>query len=85
MTTDKDSTLQEVIQILIKFTNAEEHIESNSHLMHDLELDSIKVMELIMLLEDNFDISIPLNVLPDVETVSHLSDKIFHLKQQANQ
>ena len=84
MATDKEATLREVINILRTFTESEEPIDQNSHLMHDLDLDSIKVMELIMLLEDNFDVSIPLNLLPDVETVSHLSDKIHTLTHPAS-
>ena len=36
----------------------------------DLGLDSLKVMKLVETVEDRFDISIPLNILPDVRTVS---------------
>ena len=50
--------------------------------MHDLELDSVKVMELMMELEDHFDISIPLNSLPNVNTVSDLATEIEKLKAQ---
>jgi len=35
----------------------------------DLGLDSLKVMKLLESVEDSFDISIPLNILPDVRTV----------------
>ena len=35
----------------------------------DLGLDSLKVMKILETVEDNFDISIPLNILPDVRTV----------------
>ena len=50
--------------------------------MRDLELDSVMVMELMMELEDHFDISIPLNSLPDVNTVSDLAIEISKLKNQ---
>ena len=44
--------------------------------MKDLELDSVKVMELMMNLEDHFDISIPLNVLPEVNDIQDLVNEI---------
>ena len=53
--------------------------------MNDLELDSVKVMELMMILEDHFDLSIPLNILPNVNTVADLASEIANLKSQAQQ
>lgn len=81
MKVDTDSILQEVIKILTDFIDNDEPITGDQRLLHDLELDSVRVMELMMLLEDSFDISIPLNVLPSVETVADLSDAITKLKQ----
>lgn len=81
MTVNTDSTYKEVIKILTDFVENDEPITGNHRLLHDLELDSVRVMELMMLLEDSFDISIPLNVLPAVETVSDLCDAIVKLKQ----
>lgn len=81
MTADTDLIFNEVIKILTDFTDNDELIQGDHRLLHDLELDSVKVMELMMLLEDHFDISIPLNVLPSVETVADLSHAIIKLKQ----
>jgi acyl carrier protein len=35
----------------------------------DLGFDSLKVMKLLEKVEDHYDISIPLNVLPDIRTI----------------
>ncbi|EPF1168982.1 hypothetical protein DZ08F97_38230 [Escherichia coli] len=43
-------------------------IKPDSDLVNDLGLESIKVMDLLMMLEDRFDISIPINILLDVKT-----------------
>ncbi len=75
-----DSLLQEVIELLNKFTEEDSPITGDHHLMDDLELDSVKVMELMMVLEDHFDISIPLNILPNVNTVADLANEIAKLK-----
>ena len=38
-------------------------------LINDLNLDSLKVMEILEQLEDTYDISIPINILPGIRTV----------------
>ena len=73
---------QEVERILRKFTNGELDITDNSLIMRDLELDSVKVMELIMEIEDHFNISVPLNSLPDLQTVNDLVMAITELKSK---
>lgn len=53
-------------------------------LKQELGLDSIKVMDLLMKLEDEFDISIPLNVLTDVHTPTDLAQAVFSLRESAD-
>ncbi len=48
-------------------------------LVGQLGLDSVKVLDLIMEVEDEFDISIPMNVLTEVHTVRDLAQAITHL------
>jgi nucleoside-diphosphate-sugar epimerase/acyl carrier protein len=45
-------------------------IDANTDLVADLDFDSLKVMSLIEQVEDRFDISVPLNILPDIRTVN---------------
>ena len=85
MTQETDPLLNQVIDILNEFTPDDIPITETHHLMNDLELDSVKVMELMMVFEDHFDLSIPLNILPNVNTVSDLANEISKLKQQASQ
>ena len=44
-------------------------------LVADIGLSSLEVMEFIEKIEDHFDISIPLNILPDVNTIGDLAKK----------
>ncbi|EFH8132036.1 acyl carrier protein [Escherichia coli] len=46
-------------------------------LVNDLGLESIKVMDLLMMLEDRFDISIPINILLDVKTPAQLMETLL--------
>jgi acyl carrier protein len=44
-------------------------IGENTELTSQLALDSLKVMDLLVAVEDHFDISVPINSLADVKTV----------------
>ena len=48
-------------------------------LVVQLGLDSVKVLDLIMEVEDEFDISIPMNMLTEVHTVRDLAQAITSL------
>ena len=54
-----------------------------SELQADLEFDSIQVIELVAELEDHFNVSIPLNELPRIRTVSDMTDALRRLLQEA--
>jgi len=44
-------------------------VREDTDLVADLEFDSLKVMNLVEQVEDRFDVSVPLNILPDIRTV----------------
>ena len=54
-------------------------LSETTDLVADIGLSSLEVMELIEKIEDHFDISIPLNILPDVNTVGELAEKVQEL------
>ncbi|MGL4541102.1 MAG: acyl carrier protein [Polymorphobacter sp.] len=45
----------------------------------DIEMDSLTVMDLVANMEDEWDIVIPLNLLPELETIGQLTDAIAKL------
>jgi acyl carrier protein len=45
----------------------------------DLSIDSLAVMDMVMDLEDRFDVSIPMNVIAEIQTVDELTDTILTL------
>lgn len=51
-------------------------LTENTELLGDLDLDSLKTMELLLYVEDSFDISIPVSILPDVKTIGDLAQQI---------
>jgi len=54
-------------------------LSENTTLVADIGLSSLEVMEFIEKIEDHFDISIPLNILPDVNTIGDLAKKVREL------
>jgi len=54
-------------------------VAEGTDLVTDLEFDSLKVMSLIEQVEDRFDISVPLNILPDVRTVQDFTVQLQHI------
>jgi acyl carrier protein len=66
------SAFEEIVSLLGEHFPEKAPITAEMHISRDLGLDSLAAMDLLMSLEDRFDISIPLNSLPEVETVGDL-------------
>lgn len=47
----------------------------------DLEMDSLTVMDLVANIEDEWDIVLPLNMLPELETVGQVADAVARLQK----
>jgi acyl carrier protein len=72
MPTNED-ILQQVLNILKpKVAKSAPEVSAELDLVNDLGLDSLKVMEILEALEDTFDISIPINILPGIRTIEDL-------------
>ena len=54
-------------------------LSETTDLVADAGLSSLEVMEFIEKIEDEFDISIPLNILPDINSVGQLATKLKEL------
>ncbi len=54
-------------------------LSERTQLVADIGLSSLEVMEFVEKIEDHFDISIPLNILPDINTLGDLARKLQDL------
>ena len=54
-------------------------LREDTDLVADLGLDSLKVVELLVTVEDSFDISIPLNILPQIRTIGDFAEQLRRL------
>ena len=76
----KEEVLQQILDIIKPMVPEDgPPVSADLDLVNDLGLDSIKVMEVLETLEDNFDISIPINILPGIRTVKDLAVEIQNL------
>ena len=51
-------------------------------LVADLEIDSVAVLDIVMDIEDYYDISIPVNTISETRTIGQLVDAIHAIKGQ---
>ncbi len=58
-------------------------LSEQTRIMDDVGLDSMKVMELVMQIEDHFDVSVPLNILPDMKTIGEFAKHLETLLQDS--
>jgi len=75
MHADKE-IMEKLTEILKPYVPEGQAVREDTDLVADLGLDSLKVMNILEAVEDAFDISIPLNVLPDVRTVADFALQI---------
>ncbi|GAB6403035.1 acyl carrier protein [Pseudomonas sp. MHK4] len=80
----QQAILERVMMLIGRFAPPGTPINPNTDLAQDLGMESIKVMDMLMELEDEFDISIHLNILMDVRTPEQLAHAILNLMEHAN-
>ena len=71
-----EEILSIVIELIKPLAPQGRSVQENTDLVADLEFDSLKVMNLIEQVEDRFDISVPLNILPDIRCVRDFAVKL---------
>ena len=55
-------------------------ITEDTDITTDLSVDSVAIMDLMFALEEEFDVSVPINDLADIRTVKELAELIIKLQ-----
>lgn len=76
--TDQAHLKARLTALLRRLADHDAAIDEDTDLIDELRLDSIKVLDLVLEIEDEFDVSIPLNSLADVRTMGDLARVIVH-------
>jgi acyl carrier protein len=80
METVTDLTLREIGRSIEKTLGQKIELSESTNISRDLQIDSLALMNVVMELEDIFDLSIPLDRLAVVETAGDLSSLIKELR-----
>lgn len=76
MTWTRETLRLELIQMLEGHATTEVEVTESSHLVADLSIDSLGVMELLADIEDKFHLTIPGEALREVNTVADVARTI---------
>lgn len=77
---DRTQTYARLLDLIAPFNRKGLDLAEDTRFADDLELDSLTVMDLVANIEDEWDINMPLNILPDLETIGQLTDAVMKLK-----
>lgn len=72
----KAETLEKIYELIAPINKKNATLTPTATFATDLELDSLTVMDLVAEIEDEFDIVLPLNMLPDLETIEQVADAV---------
>lgn len=78
----RDEVYDKICELLKPYNPKNRPIEMSSGIMSDLEVDSTAVFDIIMGLEDHYDISIPMEMVSDIKTVGELTSAIIQLTSE---
>jgi len=78
----KEDILARVRGHLERIAGTDKEIHAETNIAEQFALDSVKVLDLLMDIEDDFDISIPLNLMADVQSVNDLAEAIYKVQSE---
>lgn len=78
--TDRQTIFARIGELIEPFNKKGVAVREDTTFADGLELDSLTVMDLVANIEDEWDITLPLNRLPELETVGQLADEVARLK-----
>ena len=76
---DYKESVDVICKIVQPFLKREIELSTETELVGELGLTSLQVMAMIEQLEDHYDVSIPLNILPEVRTIHDLATQLENL------
>ena len=79
----KENILDQLYELVRPYSEKPIELGEKTGLIDEVGLDSMKVMDLVMQIEDEFDVSVPLNVLPHVRTIGDLAEQLQKLLEDS--
>lgn len=79
---DDDLVFRRICGLLDPLNQKGVKLTRDVDLVADLEVDSVSVLDIVMDIEDYYDISIPVNTISETRTIGQLVDAIHAIKGQ---
>lgn len=79
---DDDLVFRRICTLLDPLNRKGIKLTRDTDLIADLEVDSVSVLDIVMDIEDTYDISIPVNTISETRTIGELVDAIHAIKKQ---
>lgn len=81
---NRELLMDYILECIQEMLPKDVEIKKESDLVNDLGFESVQVMNLLMMLEDKLDISIPMNILLNVRTPEQLLETLFSYLESTN-
>ncbi|MFQ5346902.1 MAG: acyl carrier protein [Rhodothalassiaceae bacterium] len=78
---DKQAVFDRICELIAPFNKKAVPLGPETTFAGDLDLDSLTVMDLVAAIEDEFDIVLPLNLLPELETIDEVADAVIRIRK----
>ncbi|HXI87399.1 MAG TPA: phosphopantetheine-binding protein [Parvularculaceae bacterium] len=78
---DDDLVFHKICSLLEPLNLKGVKLTRDTDLIADLEIDSVSVLDIVMDIEDNYDLSIPVNTISETRTIGELVDAIHAIKK----
>lgn len=79
---DDDLVFRKICSLIEPLNDKSVKLSRETDMVADLEIDSVSVLDIIMDIEDNYDISIPVNTISEIRTIGELVDAIHKIKKE---
>jgi len=78
----QDLVFRKACDLLKPFNVNNIEVSRGTDIAADLEIDSVAVLDMIMAMEDTYDVSFPMNLISEIRTVGELVDAIHRLVRE---
>ena len=72
--------MQEIFRLLAPYQIGGKGLTPQTVISTGLTVDSLTIMDVIMELEDRFDVTIPMNTVAEIDTIDQLAETLMRLR-----
>ena len=77
---DRDPVFQKVCALLAPFNRHDIILRSDTDIISDMEVDSVAIFDLVMEVEDTYDLAFPMETISELKTIGDLVGTINNMK-----